>query len=115
MKNYDVRNGSCSALDFSLVTALFGASCDHLSVRATNVSFGVTKDKFYAASDFLQWTFTVGYGPPPEDDLSAMIIVIIVVGLGVPAVLVVVGAVCAFVKGRKAKQAASTSMYQPIA
>ena len=115
VKSYDVVNASCSQLNFSLANAFFGAECEHLSVRATNVSFGVTKDKFYANTHYVQWTFSAGFGSPPEDDLSTMIIVIIAVGLGVPFVLVVVGAVCAFVQGRKAKTTAATSMYQPIA
>ncbi len=43
-------------------------------------------------------TSIVGYGQVPEDSISMIVIVTIIVGLGIPALLVLVGAVYVVIK-----------------
>ena len=40
----------------------------------------------------------VGYGEVPEDNISMIVIITIIVGLGIPALLVLVGAVYVVIK-----------------
>lgn len=45
-------------------------------------------------------TVVAGYGDVPKDGFSAVIIITIIVGVGVPALLVVLGGVYVFIKKR---------------
>jgi len=84
--------------DRSLFKAYFLKSFDELSLNATNVSFGVTKDGFFASTDYMVWTMSVGMGPAPEDDISLTVILVIAVGLGIPLVLMIFSVVFVCVK-----------------
>jgi len=53
----------------------------------------------------------VGLGPPPTDDVSTMVILVIAVGLGIPLVLMIVSAVFVCVRSIKARR---SSAYESI-
>ena len=61
-------------------------------------------------------TLALGFGAPPEDAISGMIVTIISVGLGIPVLLVIVGSVCACVRKRRASNQSAdvTSSYTAI-
>ncbi|MBN3317638.1 GLMP protein, partial [Atractosteus spatula] len=78
--------------DSGLVRAFFGdqPSPGYQAV-ALNVSFGITGDPFYNATRFLSWTVMLGLGSPPQDFFSVLVQVIMVVALGTPLLLLLVG------------------------
>ncbi|CAM9404486.1 unnamed protein product [Lampetra fluviatilis] len=76
---------------------------------ALNVSFGIGEDGFYNATQFFSWTGLVGYGTPAKDSFSVLVIIIMAVGLGISAVLLLITAVVACVKWRHKAQG-----YEPI-
>ncbi|XP_067932457.1 glycosylated lysosomal membrane protein A-like [Watersipora subatra] len=96
----------------SLFTLYFGADdTSEVSLNATNISYGITKDKFYTHTKYLTWTMSMGMGPPPEDDVSILVILVIAVGLGIPLVLMILSAVYVCVKNIRKKREV---VYTPI-
>ena len=58
VKEYDVTKHNLTRDDFSLAVAVLGydaLTSGRIGVQSTNVSFGLTKDKFYAVSNYTQW------------------------------------------------------------
>uniref|UniRef100_A0A183AWR4 ITA9 n=1 Tax=Echinostoma caproni TaxID=27848 RepID=A0A183AWR4_9TREM len=45
-----------------------------VGIRIQNVSFGTPEDRFYKASSYLVWTFSLGFGSPPEERMSTLLI-----------------------------------------
>ena len=82
--------------------------------RQIKIGFGQQEDKFYQNTGFSVWSVLVGIGAPPEDGISALVIVVISVGLGVPAVFVVLGAIYAGIKDRREKQALARGVRTPL-
>lgn len=66
---------------------------DHL-ISTTNVTFGAAGDKYYKKTNFSSWTFVAGIGRPMEEQFSKWVIMILVIGLGLPIVLIVFGVLC---------------------
>lgn len=81
----------------SLVYAYFGFNQEHL-LKATNISFGAENDGYYSKTNYTSFTFLIGLGEPPTEELSSLVIAICLVGLGVPAVLLLLGGTCICVK-----------------
>lgn len=73
--------------------------------RQIKISIGLEDDKFYKKTNFAVFSFLVGIGLPPEDEISTLVIVVISIGLGIPAIFIVAGGVYAGVKERKKKAA----------
>lgn len=63
-----------------------------------NVVFIVIKNHFLII--FFR-SATVGYGIPPQDKVSLMVIIIISVGLGIPVVIIIFGGIYVCAKRRK--------------
>lgn len=59
-------------------------------VQATAVSFGLKEDGFYRKTKYTAWTFTLGYGKPPNEEFSLLVILVISIGLGLPALLILI-------------------------
>nr|AAW26141.1 SJCHGC08990 protein [Schistosoma japonicum] len=59
-----------------------------IGIRLLNVSFGTPTDGFYAKTKFIVWTASFGLGNPPKDNLSSLLI-----GLIVCSMLIIVSAV----------------------
>lgn len=81
----------------SLVGAYFGFNEGHL-LKATNISFGAVNDKFYSNTNYTSFAFLIGIGQPPTEELSALVIAITFIGLGIPALLFFLGGTCLCVK-----------------
>ncbi|XP_013793986.1 glycosylated lysosomal membrane protein A-like [Limulus polyphemus] len=79
-----------NSLPFSITKAFFNSSLPPNSLSAFNISFGSSGDGFYLKTNYTSWSMTVGYGRPPSDQFSLMIILIISIGLGTPLILMVV-------------------------
>ena len=93
----------------SVVRAYFGRI--NLSVgdsKKIKIGFGQPNDKFYRASKYCVWSVLVGISQPPEDEISALVIIVISVGLGVPAVFVVLGGIYAGIQKRKESKSAGS-------
>lgn len=81
----------------SLIYAYFGYNQQHM-VKATNISFGAINDGFYSKTNYTSFSFLLGIGEPPTEELSSLVIAISFIGLGIPALLFVLGGTCICVK-----------------
>ncbi|KAK1151539.1 glycosylated lysosomal membrane protein [Acipenser oxyrinchus oxyrinchus] len=75
-----------------LALAFFGGALDQgYRASAVNISFGIPGEPFYNVTGYLSWSCLLGLGSPPEDSFSPLVLGIMVVGLGTPALLLLVG------------------------
>nr|XP_056709190.1 glycosylated lysosomal membrane protein [Euleptes europaea] len=81
----------------------------HDGVAAINISFGSEDSEAYEERHYLSWSALIGFGEPPKDAFSTLVIAILAVGLGTPVVLLVGGSIAALVKRKK-----RYSEYEPI-
>ncbi|XP_063041607.1 glycosylated lysosomal membrane protein [Engraulis encrasicolus] len=83
---------------------------DGLHTSALNLSFSIGGDPFYNTTNYLSWSMLVGWGAPPQDSFSPLVMIIMAVGLGTPLALILFGGVFACVfKSRRQPQG-----YEPI-
>ncbi|XP_058059539.1 glycosylated lysosomal membrane protein-like [Anopheles bellator] len=80
-----------AVLNTTLAYAIFGAELDgaKLVVQGMNISFGVSEDGFYRKTNYTTMTFQVGYGLPPVEELSAFVLIVAGIGIGIPLVVLV--------------------------
>lgn len=90
---------------------VFGFYSNSTPTTAINISFGLSGEPFYSATNYLSWTLLVGVGDPPLDSFSTLVWIILAVGLGTPLLLLFVGGVWMCV--RKLSATAPTA-YEPI-
>lgn len=80
-----------------------------------NVSFGLEGSEkdvyFYKQSNYTSWTFSVGVGKPPVETMSFIVTLVIIVGFGLPAVVILVGLVVMIVKKIRGSR---NSDFQPL-
>ncbi|NXX17232.1 GLMPA protein, partial [Podargus strigoides] len=94
----------------SLVRAYFGEGVGSAySVSATNISFGGEDGEVYREKRYLSWSALLGFGQPPEDTFSPLVISIMAVALGTP-VLMLLGGSCVVLVARRRRY----SEYEPI-
>ncbi|KFB52045.1 AGAP004431-PA-like protein [Anopheles sinensis] len=79
------------ALNTTLAYALYGASLGQQLVQGMNVSFGVSEDGFYRKTNYTTMTFQVGYGMPPAEELSAFVLIVASIGIGIPLIVLTGG------------------------
>ncbi|XP_058129533.1 glycosylated lysosomal membrane protein-like [Anopheles ziemanni] len=79
------------ALNTTLAYALYGNSLGQRLVQGMNVSFGVSEDGFYRKTNYTTMTFQVGYGMPPAEELSAFVLIVASIGIGIPLIVLSVG------------------------
>jgi hypothetical protein len=93
VKDYNFTSSNSMYLS-GLVYAYFGSvDNDQVHAKSSFVSFGESHDdKFYNSTNYISWTFAVGLGAPVTEGLSLLIILIISIGLGIPFLLIIVGA-----------------------
>ncbi|KAM9214664.1 glycosylated lysosomal membrane protein [Leptosomus discolor] len=109
------RSGGLQAANWSLpVTSIahayFGESVGSTcTVSAVNISFGGEEGKVYQEKRYLSWSALLGFGQPPEDTFSPLIISIMAVALGTPVVMLLVGSCTVLFAQRK-----RYSEYEPI-
>jgi len=94
-RTYGVRNVTdhTAHLKNTLLYAYYSCNSDNLLVQSTTVSFGLKEDGFYKKTNYTSWTFMMGYGTPPDEDFSMLVIFVISIGLGLPALLIVISGI----------------------
>uniref|UniRef100_A0A8C3SAG2 Lysosomal protein NCU-G1 n=1 Tax=Chelydra serpentina TaxID=8475 RepID=A0A8C3SAG2_CHESE len=94
----------------SIAHAYFGEGLGRShSVAAINISFGGEDGEVYAEKGYLSWSALLGFGTPPEDAFSPLVMAIVAVGLGTPVVLLLAGGLVVLFARRKHQ-----SQYEPI-
>uniref|UniRef100_A0A6I8SGL0 Glycosylated lysosomal membrane protein n=2 Tax=Xenopus tropicalis TaxID=8364 RepID=A0A6I8SGL0_XENTR len=94
----------------SIAHAYFGdALGDAYNLEAFNISFGIADGDFYDKNQFLSWSALIGYGDPPRDSFSILVICIMAVALGTPLLLLIIGAIVVTAMRHKVY-----SNYEPI-
>ncbi|XP_021706130.1 glycosylated lysosomal membrane protein [Aedes aegypti] len=79
------------ALNATLAYAIYGQKLDTLLVQGMNISFGFSGDGFYTKSNYTTLTFQVGFGMPPPERLSAFVLIVAGIGIGLPLAMLVFG------------------------
>ncbi|XP_066464828.1 glycosylated lysosomal membrane protein [Eleutherodactylus coqui] len=78
----------------SIIQAFYGEQLgSRYNMVALNVSFGIADGDFYDKNKYLVWSALVGYGTPPRDSFSVLVICIMAVALGLPLVLLIMGTI----------------------
>ncbi|NXD44917.1 GLMPB protein, partial [Copsychus sechellarum] len=94
----------------SLVQAYFGhglgSSC---TISALNVTFGGEEGEVYREKRYLSWSVLLGFGEPPRDTFSPLVISIAAVALGTPLAMLLLGS-CLLLLARRRRY----SEYEPI-
>ncbi|XP_069697302.1 glycosylated lysosomal membrane protein B-like [Periplaneta americana] len=88
----DIKNHT-EQLNHTLLYSYYSENLNNLLVQSTTVSFGLKEDGFYKKTNYTSWTFMVGYGTPPNEDFSLLVILVISIGLGLPALLIIVAGI----------------------
>lgn len=87
-----------SLLNGSLLFNFYGYKLLDIQTSMTNVSFGTSGDGFYRKTNFAAWTMLLGYGHPPAESFSMLVMLVLLIGLGLPALLIIFGGVCIVVR-----------------
>uniref|UniRef100_A0A8C3KGE4 Glycosylated lysosomal membrane protein n=1 Tax=Calidris pygmaea TaxID=425635 RepID=A0A8C3KGE4_9CHAR len=113
--NIQCRSGALQVANWtlpasSIVRAYFGEGVgSSYSVSAINISFGGEDGEVYQEKRYLSWSALLGFGQPPRDTFSPLVISIMAVALGTPmAMLLVGGCVLLFAQRKR------YSEYEPI-
>ena len=81
-----------------------------------NVSFGIEGDEkngyFYTQTNYSIWTFSLGPGRAPDEQMSSIVTIVIIVGFGLPAAVILFGLVFMIVK--KIRQRGQYSEFQQL-
>ncbi|XP_054038803.1 glycosylated lysosomal membrane protein [Rissa tridactyla] len=94
----------------SIVHAYFGEGMGSTyTVSAINISFGGEDGKVYQEKRYLSWSALLGFGQPPKDTFSPLVISIMAVALGTPMAMLLVGSCVVLFAQRK-----RYSEYEPI-
>ncbi|OQV15841.1 hypothetical protein BV898_09938 [Hypsibius exemplaris] len=88
----DWTNHTGWGLPYSLLGGLNGILDNGTTLMRFNVSFGITDDDYYNSTGFQEWSCELGVGQPPIDVVSKNVKLIIAIGFGIPAVLIVIAA-----------------------
>lgn len=91
-KEYDLHKNDSRATGISV--AFFN---DAVLYPAVNISFGLPGNEkdgyYYNSTRFSSFTFAAGFGQPPQDKMSFIVTLVIIVGFGLPAIVILVGLV----------------------
>ena len=81
-----------------------------------NISFGLEGDKkdgyYYVGTNYSSWTFSFGMNQAPEESMSSIVKLIITIGFGLPAVVVLAGLAVMVVK--KLRYSAARSNFSQL-
>uniref|UniRef100_A0A0C9RFA9 NCUG1_1 protein n=1 Tax=Fopius arisanus TaxID=64838 RepID=A0A0C9RFA9_9HYME len=95
--HYQLRN--CSNIDKkSILYAYYGGHRADLLMEKINITIGSSGDGFYTKTNYSTWTFIVGYGTPPDEQFSYLVIMILSIGVGLPVLIMSVAAFYACVR-----------------
>ncbi|KAL4228254.1 hypothetical protein ACF0H5_013687 [Mactra antiquata] len=120
MKHYGMRLST--DIDPYMNTLVYGYYGDNLintMINVGNFSFGLSQDGGYNKTQVLTWSGSIGYGVPPADAISKLVIIIISAGLGLPVVLIIFGGIFVCIKKRnqpveKPLRSIQGQGYQPL-
>ncbi|XP_009993350.1 PREDICTED: lysosomal protein NCU-G1 [Chaetura pelagica] len=105
-----LRGGNWTLPVSSIIPAYFGEGVGSThSISAINISFGGEDGEVYQETRYLSWSALLGFGQPPEDTFSPLVISIMAVALGTPMVMLLVGTCLVLCAQRK-----RYSEYEPI-
>ncbi|KAI1229950.1 hypothetical protein IHE44_0010660, partial [Lamprotornis superbus] len=94
----------------SIIQAYFGdrlgSTC---TISALNVSFGGEEGEVYQEKRYLSWSVLLGFGEPPRDSFSPLVISITAVALGTPLAMLLLGTCLVLLAQRR-----RYSEYEPI-
>ncbi|KAJ9584542.1 hypothetical protein L9F63_021113, partial [Diploptera punctata] len=93
----DVKNHT-SQLNNSILYSYYSYHLDDVLVQSTIVSFGLKEDGFYKKTNYTSWTFMMGYGKPPEEGFSLLVILVISIGLGLPTILIIASVIFVLIR-----------------
>jgi len=82
----------------STIKYYFGNRTNEILIQFANVSFGTQQDGFFEKTRHISWTFLTGYGNPPHDYVSLLVKLVVAIGLGVPAVIILSSGLYVFLK-----------------
>jgi len=88
----------------TIMSSLIGNDIDAYTMT---VSFGQAKDEWYRKTKFRSWTGLVGYGDPPESEISLKVYLILSIGLGLPVLFSLFGSMYLFIKRMKSGKKAA--------
>ncbi|XP_007437721.1 glycosylated lysosomal membrane protein isoform X2 [Python bivittatus] len=107
---YPLQVVNTTGPEFSILRAYFGEDLERrCSLSAVNISFGSENNEAYEEKGYLSWSALVGFGEPPREGFSLLVIGILAVALGTPAVLLIVGTLVVLTRQEK-----PCSEYEPI-
>ncbi|NXP02408.1 GLMPB protein, partial [Thinocorus orbignyianus] len=113
--NIQCRSGGLQVANWtlptsSIVRAYFGEGVgSSYTVSALNISFGGEDGEVYREKRYLSWSALLGFGQPPRDTFSPLVISIMAVALGTPMALLLGGG-CVLLCARRKRY----SEYEPI-
>ncbi|XP_076058836.1 glycosylated lysosomal membrane protein-like [Oratosquilla oratoria] len=93
-----ILNKTDEYLSNSLAYGMFGNELSMARVAATKLVIGRPKDGYYSKYNYATWTVALGYGAPPLEGFSLLVIMVIGFGVGIPLVLFLAGGVFFLVK-----------------
>ncbi|XP_076682498.1 glycosylated lysosomal membrane protein isoform X2 [Andrena cerasifolii] len=76
-----------SAIQDSMLYCYYGDKVNNLLTQRIIVSLGMKGDGFYKRTYYSTWTFLIGYGTPPNEQFSYLVIMIISIGIGLPLII----------------------------
>lgn len=71
----------------SMLYCYYGDKVDEMLTQRIIISLGAKGDGFDKRTNYSTWTFLVGYGTPPNERFSYLVIMIISIGIGIPLVI----------------------------
>ncbi|KAK2588272.1 hypothetical protein KPH14_004295 [Odynerus spinipes] len=77
-----------NAVKNTMLYCYYGEDAKNLLVQSIIVSLGSKGDGFYKKTHYTTWTFIIGYGIPPDEQFSNLVIMIITIGLGLPLIII---------------------------
>ncbi|CAH1402711.1 unnamed protein product [Nezara viridula] len=93
---FDLPGIQC--FDDTALVSLFGSDLDFMLWKELYVSLGEPGDTLYSSNPFISWSFLGGIGVPGNERFSLFILLIVGFGLGVPALLIIIGGIWIVVK-----------------
>jgi len=84
----------------SILWAYFGDDIDSMTLQAMNISFGTQGDGYYNKTKHISWTYSSGFGTPPPDRVSALVMLVVSIGLGIPALIIAFSVIYITCKGK---------------
>ena len=109
-KQYDLV--SSETVPLGIGAAFYPSST--VGLAGMNVSFGLQGDEkdgyFYSSTSYSSWSFSVGLGDSPVEKMSPIVTLVIFIGFGLPALVIVGGILFMIVK----KIRGNRSEFQPL-